>query len=148
MARTLAQEMKYDDASWHSGGDFPSDLPPEAGATHTGMFLTWCILSGHAGEELIDICDDEGFESLKSRTTTPGQFFLEWCDGKFTELDVDEAIHPFIESYFDFEKGSYIGDYHNALATSLPSDYHVPDTWESYDKIAPVISKAYEQHKG
>ena len=30
---------KYDDASWHYGGDFPKDLPIEAGATHTGMFL-------------------------------------------------------------------------------------------------------------
>ena len=23
--------MKYDDASWHYGGDFPADLPQEAG---------------------------------------------------------------------------------------------------------------------
>ncbi|WP_265102660.1 hypothetical protein [Acinetobacter sp. 'aerobic (ED)'] len=36
--------MKYDDASWHYGGDFPADLPQEAGATHIGMFLTWMLL--------------------------------------------------------------------------------------------------------
>ena len=34
---------KYDDASWHYGGDFPDDLPEENGATHIGMFLNWCI---------------------------------------------------------------------------------------------------------
>src|SRR6266404_3538306 len=36
--------MKYDDASWHYGGDFPEDLPREAGATHTGMFVAWALL--------------------------------------------------------------------------------------------------------
>jgi hypothetical protein len=30
--------MKYDDASWHAGEDFPKDVPEDAGATHTGMF--------------------------------------------------------------------------------------------------------------
>lgn len=38
--------MKYDDASWHVGGDFPKELPPEAGATHIGMFAAWCMLNG------------------------------------------------------------------------------------------------------
>ncbi|WP_441328174.1 DUF7832 domain-containing protein [Mesorhizobium album] len=33
--------MKYDDASWHSGGNFPRELPPEAGATHIAMFVAW-----------------------------------------------------------------------------------------------------------
>ena len=42
--------MKYDDASWHYGGKFPKNLPPEAGATHTGMFVAWALLNGLAGE--------------------------------------------------------------------------------------------------
>ena len=36
--------MKYDDASWHYGGDFPSELSSDAGATHIGMFVTWALL--------------------------------------------------------------------------------------------------------
>jgi hypothetical protein len=36
--------MKYDDASWHFGGEFPKDLPEEAAATHTGMFVAWAFL--------------------------------------------------------------------------------------------------------
>ena len=31
--------MKYDDASWHYGGDFPADLPQAAGATHIVMVI-------------------------------------------------------------------------------------------------------------
>ena len=43
--------MKYDDASWHSEGDFPDDLPEEAGGTHIGMFFAWALLSGMGGDE-------------------------------------------------------------------------------------------------
>lgn len=35
--------MKYDDSTWHTDGDFPADLPPEAGATHIGMFMAWAL---------------------------------------------------------------------------------------------------------
>ncbi len=42
--------MKYDDAAWHVGGAFPTDLPHSAGATHIGMFVAWGALNGLAGE--------------------------------------------------------------------------------------------------
>jgi len=56
--------MKYDDASWHYGGDFPKDLPNEAGATHIAMFVAWCLLNGLAGEIHTDDFPEE-FELLK-----------------------------------------------------------------------------------
>ncbi len=38
---------KFDDASWHSGGDdFPEDLPEDNGATHIGFILTWLFEKG------------------------------------------------------------------------------------------------------
>ncbi|WP_047336431.1 hypothetical protein [Pseudomonas protegens] len=46
--------MKYDEASWHYGGDFPADLPASAGAPHIGLFLAWMPIEGFAGEELAD----------------------------------------------------------------------------------------------
>jgi hypothetical protein len=46
--------VKYDDASWHYGGDFPKGLPQKAGATHIGMFLAWMILNGLSSEELME----------------------------------------------------------------------------------------------
>jgi len=76
--------MKYDDASWHSGGEFPKHLPPEAGATHSGMFLAWALLSGLAGELHLED-SPEGIKALRERTITPGAFFLRFCDGKLTD---------------------------------------------------------------
>ena len=34
--------MKYDDASWHYGGNFPKGLSRKNGATHIAFFLVWC----------------------------------------------------------------------------------------------------------
>ena len=132
--------MKYDDATWHSGGDFPADLPPEAGGTHTGMFLAWALLAGLGGE-LHTEDEPDTVPRLATRRTTPGQFFLEWCDGKFTDEDVNDEGNAFVRDYFDFEKGQYLGDYESTLAGGLPGVYHVPDTWETFDRLKPVLDR-------
>ncbi len=132
--------MKYDDASWHSGGEFPDDLPDEAGGTHTGMFLAWALLSGLAGEFHTEDSPD-AIPTLASRRMTPGQFFLNWCDGKFTDEDVNDEGNAFVQDYFDFEKGKYLSDYESTLAVGLPGAYHVPDTWENFDRLKPVLDR-------
>lgn len=38
--------MKYDDATWHSGGEFPPESPAEFGGTHIALFLRWCFVKG------------------------------------------------------------------------------------------------------
>lgn len=76
--------MKYDDAGWHSGGDFPSDLPAEAGATHIGMYLAWLLLQGMASEELAEDAEED-LQALLERRTTPSLFLLECSDGKFVD---------------------------------------------------------------
>lgn len=136
--------MKYDDASWHSGGDFPKDLPSEAGATHTGIFLAWALLSGLAGElhesELV-----EELEELRRREITPGAFFLRTCDGKLTDEDLSTEGNEFAQDYFDFESGQYLEDYDRVLSSGLPSQYHVPDSWESFDRIRPILDDRLSQ---
>jgi hypothetical protein len=127
--------MKYDDASWHSGGDFPADLPPEAGGTHSGMFLAWAILNRLGG----DLHSPEEVEGLRTRTLTPGQFFLDVCDGKFTAEDFSEEGNAFARAYYDMSRGQYLRDYEYALGAGLPTLYHVPDTWGTYDVLAPVL---------
>ena len=63
--------VKYDDASWHYGGTYSSDLPPEAAATHIGMFLAWCLLQGMGSDELRDDYGPE-LKKLATRKLTPG----------------------------------------------------------------------------
>jgi hypothetical protein len=138
--------VKYDDASWHYGGDFPTDLPAEAAATHTGMFVAWALLSGLGGEiHIHDFPND--IPSLESRTITPGKFFLSSCDGKFTDEDLNDQGNAFVGSYFNFEKGRYLGDYESTLGKETQSLYHVADSWENFDRLKPVLDQRFSEWK-
>lgn len=140
--------MKYDDASWHYAGDFPADLPTSAGATHIGMFLAWSLLNGLGGEVHLDDFTDT-LEKLRQRKITPGAYLIEVCDEKFTDEDLSLEGSEFAESYFcvDGKLGPYLDDYVGTLGQSGRSGYHVPDTWESYDRLAPVIQKRFDEWK-
>jgi len=75
--------MKYDDASWHYDGDFPDDLPEEAGATHVGMFLAWAITDDLAGELHLDD-SQESIQKVKdsvSRAKAHGSYVLTLIKG-------------------------------------------------------------------
>ena len=138
--------MKYDDASWHYGGDFPRDLPPGAGATHTGMFLAWALLSGLAGEFHVED-DPEGIAALRARSITPGAFFMSFCDGKFTDEDLSDDGNLFASTYFDFETGKYLNDYCAAVGINIDRIYYASDTWENFDRLQPVLDKRYAEWK-
>lgn len=134
--------MKYDDASWHYGGDFPDDLPEEAGGTHTGMFLAWAILTGLGGEDLEEY--SETIEALHQRSLTPGQLFFQF-DGKFTDSDLNDEGNRFTQDYFDFDRGQYLADYEKTLANGLPSTYHVEDSWQNFDKLKPILDQRFHE---
>lgn len=130
--------VKYDDVSWHAGGQFPADLPAAAGATHIAMFVAWCVLHDLAGELHADV-----LAPLRARTLTPGQWFLQACDGKFTDENVNDDGNDFTAAYFEAEDMTYVADYQETLALDLDSLYRVPDTWASYDALAPVIDARF-----
>jgi len=133
--------MKYDDASWHYGGDFPQDLPNEAGATHIGMFLAWALLTDLGGELHVDDCPGELAE-LKAREVTPGQYFIAACDEKLTDEDLSEEGNAFAQSYYD---GEYISDYIGVVAKDMDAVYRAEDTWDNFDLLKPVIDKRFEE---
>jgi hypothetical protein len=53
----------------------------------------------------------------------------------------------FAVDYFDFDRGKYLADYEELLAKSLPSLYHVEDTWENYEIISKKIDERYADWK-
>lgn len=139
--------MKYDDASWHYGGDFPKDLPDEAGATHAGMFLAWALHSGLAGE-FFTVDFPEDMSKLLSRSVTPGRFFLDACDGKFTSEELNDVGNRFAAAYYDMQKGQFLADYEATVGGSLPTLYHVSDSWETYELLRPVFDRRFKEWNG
>lgn len=135
--------MKYDDASWHYGGDFPEDLPEEAGSTHIGMFFAWAWLSGFAQDQFHHPNDqklaEDLLEALQLRRDSPGKLFRQFCDEKLSDADLNAAGNAFATEFYSF----YGSDY-SRLANDLPSFYHVPDAWDTYDRIAPILTQRLE----
>lgn len=135
--------VKYDDASWHYGGDFPDGLPPENGATHIGMFLAWAIMRDLVGE----LHREESQESLakvKARQMTGAEFLIRECDEKFTDEDLGDEGNAFARQYY---KAQYFDDYCDVHVA-----YEVEDSWDNFDVIRPKLDERFDawraQQKG
>lgn len=138
--------MKYDDIAWHYGPRFPEDLPDSAAATQAGMFLAWAILFGLGADRHYEEFE-EAVERLQSRDMTPGEYLLEVCGGRLSDRDLNQEGNAFARDYVTLEAGSYLRDYERHVAAELPSVYHVTDSWQTYDTLAPLIQRRYEAWK-
>ena len=127
-----------DRADWHYGGNYPSDLPPENGGTHIGMYLAWVMLRGLASDELRQHAGDT-WQWVMNREVTGRDLLITKLDEKF----FDDLLTPeglaFTKSYY--ETYGYANDYDRVLGGDLPTLYHVANTWENFDKLVPVIDE-------
>jgi hypothetical protein len=140
--------MAYDRADWHYGGDYPEGLPPENGGTHIGMFLAWAITRGLEGE-FHQRESAESVAAVRERRMTGREFLFNECDEKFWEEDLSEDGNTFAHAYYESEDDSwaYLTDYAGLLAADVPSLYHVADSWENFDRLAPIIDRRYAEWK-
>lgn len=138
--------MKYDDASWHYDGDFPKELPREAGGIHMGMFLAWLIVS-HLESNSLKENAAKSLEAVRHRQMTGNEFLFKECDGKLTDEEINEEGNSFAKYYFEAEDAPYLDDYDEALAKELPSLYYVSDTWENFDKLKKLIDQRFTAWK-
>jgi hypothetical protein len=140
--------MKYDDVSWHSGGEFPADLTDEAGATHIGMFIAWAFLNGLEGN-LHKEGSATSLQAVKERQITGAEFLLKECDWKFTDNDLNDEGNAFALFYYGNDEGygAYLGDYEKTLGSPGTSLYYVKNSWENFEKLSPVITARYAAWK-
>lgn len=101
--------MKYDDASWHYGGEFPASSPREYGGTHIGLFLKWCFQNGWAGELHRKEWPDET-QAVIDGARSGTNFLMMNCDGKLTDEDLSEEGNAFASRYYG-QNGLYLDDY-------------------------------------
>ncbi|WP_028605807.1 hypothetical protein [Ottowia thiooxydans] len=149
--------MAYDRIDWHSGGDFPKDVPETNGGIHIGMFLAWMISQNLVSDFHREESADE-IRRLKGREITGLQFLTAACDGKFWEDDLNDQGNAFSVDYYDaksaFAKqhGSFIEDYCDvfdryaeANGFEYPSAYHVENTWENFDRLKPTLDQRFSE---
>ncbi len=127
-----------DRADWHYGGNYPAGLPAENGATHIGIYLAWIIHRGLASKALIQL-GGETYERVLKRKATGRELLIEELDEKFFDRLLNREGKAFTTAYY--ETNEYLADYDQVLGGELESLYHVEDTWDNYDKIAPVLDE-------
>ncbi|SRR6266571_8507219 len=127
-----------DSADWHYGGNYPAGLPPENAGTHIGMYLAWIISRNLAGEDLVRHAGDT-YTWVLNREVTGRDLLFTKLDEKFFDQLLSPEGQAFTRSYY--ESNGYANDYDRVLCGDLPSLYHVADTWENFDKLAPVIDE-------
>jgi hypothetical protein len=152
LARTIRLEsgsVPYDRADFdYSTEEDP--LPKGHAATHIGMFVAWIVFNDligphHEQNSSVDLA------RLRRREITGRQFFEAACQGRFWERDLNENGNAFARHYYserEGQRGRYFDDYKKLLVKRLPSFWHVTDTWENYDRIAPTITQRYNAWKG
>ncbi|MFC5406339.1 hypothetical protein [Cohnella soli] len=149
--------MAYDRIDWHSGGDFPKDLPEESGGIHIGMFLAWLACENMLGDFHREESADET-KRLKNREITGLQFLIDACDSKLWEEDLNDNGNAFTVDYYDEksqfaqQNGSFLQDYCDvfnrhaeAHGFEYPSVYHVGNTWENFDRLKPILDQRFSQ---
>ena len=130
--------MKYDDATWHSGGDFPSGSPTQYGGTHIGLFLRWCFTKQWAGE-LHTEEEPEDVERVKVGEKSGTDFLFQWCDGKLTDEDLTEEGNAFVSWYYG-KGGEYLNDYARRFSDKM---YLAPESEHDFQLFSAMVERRY-----
>jgi predicted nucleotidyltransferase len=150
---------KYDDASWHYGGDYPEDLPNENAAFHIGMFITWIIENDLMSDEQIDDNEDDILK-VKRHEMTGGKYLIKNCDEKFSDYDLCKIGNNFAKDYyrddtkFGKKYSGYTDDFCDVFNITADENgyvskslYYVEETWKNYELIKKVIDKRFLEWK-
>lgn len=136
----------FDKAKYHFGGKWPAGLPIDQAYVHTGLFLAWLINRGLISSSFAARQRD-AIESIRERNLT-GPSLFHSMDGVLDSSMVNTEGREFCAQYFDLKSGPYIDEYESLLARDLPSLYHVPDTWDSYDRLAQHLDRRFAEWRG
>jgi len=133
-----------DRADWHYGAEnYPKELPPENGGTHIGMYLAWAVQHG-LGSAMLQKYARDSLPLLRERKITGRQLLFSELDEKLFYSLLTKVGKDFTRAYYD-ETDCYVGDYLTVLGGSLPTLYHIADSWGNYDNLAPVIDDRFSR---
>jgi hypothetical protein len=127
-----------DRADWHYGGDYPPGLPPENAGTHIGIYLAW-IIHRSLGSKTLQKYAGAIYQQVLNRQATGRDLLLTELDEKFFPELLNQEAREFTRDYY--ESNEYVVDYDRVLGGDLETLYHVEDSWENYDRMAPVLDQ-------
>jgi hypothetical protein len=136
--------MKYADSEYYFLNYEDDSIDNDAAATHIGMYLAWLVLHEMVAAWHLEQHGD-ALRALKARATTPGNFALDLLDGQLHDGDMSPLGDSFSAWYFP---ETYHIEYADLFGVSLDVNVDfcsVPDTWENFERLAPLIDARFEQ---
>lgn len=138
--------MKYDDASWHYGGEFPEGSPIEYGATHIALIMKWCFQKGWAGDlHINNVASNNDLQKMIANEMSATDFFMQWCDGKLTDEDFNEQGNVFLKEYYGKEGALYLPDYASFFGDLM---YVKDESEHDFAKFSSMVEKRYLEFSG
>lgn len=141
----------YDDASMHHGS-LQKGMPTETAATHIAMFTVWTWFENLASADSLEFYGDV-VEAGRQRLSTPRALLDRRRDLLALDLtsnDLSDEGVCFANDYYlkdqeiNLEAGGFIHDWMTEFA-EFGDIFAVPDTWEAFDRIAPIMSGRLRQ---
>lgn len=133
----------YDKAKYHDETIQTLGLPEEHAYNHTTFFMAWLVKNHLMSEEFEN---DGPVNDYRHEKITINKLY-EWWDCCLISDMLSLEGNAFAQAYFDFNKGSYLKDYHERLQKNLPSEFHVPYTAENEATIHAVIDQRFKEWK-
>jgi len=130
--------MKYDDASWHYGGEFPEKSPQMFGATHIALFMKWCFYKGWVGEIHIEE-EPEDTRRVVDGKLSATEFFIKYCDEKLTDEDFSKEGNIFAQQYYG-DTGLYLEDYAENFGELM---YLAPEKDHDYKLFSSMLDARF-----
>ena len=137
----MERPVVYDKGKYHDETVMESGLPEERAAVHTAFFLGWIMENDLFSDEFRSESSDL-IDKYKSKTKTAIDVY-DWWDRCLIDDMLSDEGNAFASEYFDFEKGQYLKDYSELLVKELPSEFHVPYTWENQKVMSQRVSQRY-----
>lgn len=128
----------FDDMAWHVSGKFPRRAGAEQAYVHIGMFYSWLIM-----HDLDRRLPKRERDLVRSRTHT-GSILRDATDGVVAAHFVKPAAVEFVQAYYGGARAAYLDDWSFEFGEAADR-YEVPDTWETFDRIASHIDRRYRE---
>ena len=141
----MAEKSKtiYDNAKNHFLGNFPKNLPIEQAYVHIGMYLGWVIENNLFSEYFEEEASNQIFRFKRREISCT--ILSEIWDGYLGHELFNTNGNMF--TYYYYGGGLYHSDYQDVLVKTLPSIYHVTDSWENYAKMKARADMRFQDWK-
>ncbi|KQS00759.1 hypothetical protein ASG12_07830 [Williamsia sp. Leaf354] len=131
--------MTIDDASWHYDSVGDLGLEVSASGIHIGAFLAWAALRG-----LVATNKQAAIVAAHQRRVTLSDYTFTYFHGEFRSLDLTETGTAFAKAAYR----TYLTTLSSVPAVArYDNSYEVPDTWDTFDAISPLLDDIYAYWK-